>query len=740
MLRLVGHYRWEFVKEAFVGPELSPELWSVKTVAVVTLWAGGETWSSCIESLLRFTSDEVPICVWDDAGDSSAAIRELRRLEKKVSREVYYHRQPKNLGVVENLNHAFKAFVNSDVIVLNSDVVVGPNWDRSLCEIASSRTDIATVTSLCSGEGLFGIGEIPQLVNRVPTAREFASISETVRNNSRQIRPVVPTAISFCTLFTRQALNVVGFLDPIFSPGYGEEVDFSLRCRSFGFVHVADDSGLVYHATGESFGETSQNKRKQTNDELVAKRFEFWQPLIDDYLADSDSTLARAKNIARVALGGLRIVVDAEKIHPDFTGTFEGASRLLLALRQHPGVKSVTLVAPAGVVKNLQRWSRTHTNSAIKVVSLRSAQNQEVFDIAFRPFQDYSGATWSQVRRLALRNIVWHLDLIASHVPAYSPDYGSYKSLTINVRHSLDQADAIGVLTKHVGDDLRSTYGGNGLQEKLFLLENGPTVERTRKRLPVHSPELNNLPGKPYILVLGTNYKHKNLTWLLRVFVKVREFGWTGMIVFVGPTPPHGSSLEQDLLLAKLSLPGIVRFMGKVEDGLKKVLLEGAKLAVVPSVTEGWGLVPIEAAVAGVPPLTTVGGGLRDVKPQEALSLDLASDDDSAQVAYSLLTDRTVAKRQLGAWQIKASQLDWTTGAEALVQAASATLSRAGWQYSQSSPAGFAIGARIHRVKMMVARRLNDMVFGISTFFFPLDSRARNFLKARLKSIRSRRY
>jgi GT2 family glycosyltransferase len=52
----------------------------------------------------------------------------------------------------------------------------------------------------------------------------------------------------------REALTTIGFFSEEFSPGYGEEVDFSLRAVKAGFVNVLSNSVIVLHQEGLSFG------------------------------------------------------------------------------------------------------------------------------------------------------------------------------------------------------------------------------------------------------------------------------------------------------------------------------------------------------------------------------------------------------------------------------------------------------------------------------------------------------
>ena len=49
--------------------------------------------------------------------------------------------------------------------------------------------------------------------------------------------------------------ELIGDFDSEFTPGYGEEVDFSQRCRANGLCHVVADDVFVLHHGGGSFTE-----------------------------------------------------------------------------------------------------------------------------------------------------------------------------------------------------------------------------------------------------------------------------------------------------------------------------------------------------------------------------------------------------------------------------------------------------------------------------------------------------
>ena len=110
--------------------------------------------------------------------------------------------------------------------------------------------------------------------------------------------------------------------------------------------------------------------------------------------------------------------------------------------------------------------------------------------------------------------------------------------------------------------------------------------------------------GTPYLLVLGNAYVHKNRLFALRLFARLaRDHGWDGTLVLAGGHPPFGASVEdeQAYLAGQLELRPRVVDLGAVGEDEKRWLLRNAKLLLYPSLYEGFGLVPFEAAALGTP-------------------------------------------------------------------------------------------------------------------------------------------
>lgn len=94
--------------------------------------------------------------------------------------------------------------------------------------------------------------------------------------------------IFFCVMIKREVFDKIGLLDEIYSPGGGEDIDFSIRMKNAGYQiaavsdveympHISTNSGSVpiWHKDNKTFGEIPQytNEIVKTNGLLNCKRY-----------------------------------------------------------------------------------------------------------------------------------------------------------------------------------------------------------------------------------------------------------------------------------------------------------------------------------------------------------------------------------------------------------------------------------------------------------------------------------
>jgi GT2 family glycosyltransferase len=208
----------------------------------------------CLESVLKNTrAGTARITLIDDASTDPRVGEWLEELEKKsvCPLPLTILRNPENLGFVGTVNRAM-ALSDHDVVLLNSDTLVTPGWLDQLVACADNDPQTATVTPFSNNAE---ICSYPQLCGNTPAAAfDVNSLVQALVAAHDGHCPIIPTAMGFCMLIRRRALEQVGLFDAErFGRGYGEENEFCLRARAAGFVHRLCPAAFVIHHGGRSF-------------------------------------------------------------------------------------------------------------------------------------------------------------------------------------------------------------------------------------------------------------------------------------------------------------------------------------------------------------------------------------------------------------------------------------------------------------------------------------------------------
>jgi GT2 family glycosyltransferase len=583
-----------------------------EAVVCIPVFGALELFDRCLASVTRHTPPGVSIVVADDATPGDGVAERVAA----AGREVEHLRQESNRGFVENVNEAFRATAPADVVVVNSDCVVAPGWFEGLRAAAGSDSRIATVSAMADN------GTIASVDAGGRSPEEAAA---AIRASAKRLYPRLPTAIGHCFLVRRAALELVGGFDPAFSPGYGEEVDFSQRCLLHGMVHVLADDVWVHHRGGGSFSARAAALRAE-HERLVEERYPWYRSAVR---RAGENAVAPARR----ALRPLSVTVDATAVGPVTMGTQVTTVALVRALAERDELRVRVALAPGMADPGL----------GVECVSADAPGERS--DVVHRPSQVVAPVNLAWLHALGERIVITHQDLIGYSNPGYFESFEAWDEHRALSRQSLALCDAAVFISRHVRQE--------ALAEQLVPAERAPVVPQGVDHEMASPARPDGVPDGEFLVLLGADFRHKNRAFGARLCEALRARGWDGSLVLAGPHVEHGSD----------GISGL----GPVSEAQKAWLYEHAALALYPTVAEGFGLVPFEAARAGTACMFAPVSALAEVLGEELATLVPWDVEASAERALELLRDHGARRQLADAIAERGRSYTWAATAERLV-------------------------------------------------------------------------
>jgi len=203
----------------------------------------------------------------------------------------------------------------------------------------------------------------------------------------------------------------------------------------------------------------------------------------------------------------------------------------------------------------------------------------------------------------------------------------------------------------HVAPD-RITVVYPGVDERFRPVSDPATLRAMRERY--------GLTG-PYVLYLGTLRPRKNVVRLVEAFAQVslslQGDGEKPHLVIAGRKSSYYDQVRA--VVTRLGLSDRVIVPGYVSADDVPLLMAGARLFVLPSLYEGFGVPVVEAMACAVPVVCSTTPALAEVAGRAALLVDPTDTAALAQAMHRALTDESL-RRELIAWGLeRASSFSW---------------------------------------------------------------------------------
>lgn len=555
------------------------------------------------------------------------------------------------------------------LLVLLAPVDVPSNLLENALKCLRADPRTATVSFLSNAAGAFSFP-----YRNTPTPYPIKGLDATGVTNALRHHAPYTACIPVCMpagnaiLINRAAWGVLGGFDQDLDARPRESIaEFALRGSRRGFQHRLDPSTYIISQWSSDFPGEEPTEQLEARHRLQVRDPSF--PSVYDHERNSPlSPLGLALDVARAKVDGLRVLIDAACLGPLEMGTQVQTMAVIEALAAHNDVASVAIAVPNGELPAYAKHLIASSKIRIHDYNNMMFDGVEYADILHRPYQPDRPIPWDRWRLLAKRVIVTIQDLIAYRIGAYHRDGNDWLAYRNQIYDAITHVDAVVAISEDTKSSIVDERMGIS-SECIYVVRNGGDHLNglSGEKIPAAILEHAQVASS-FVLVLGTTYAHKNRDLAIRVWQELRRRGHKLILVMAGASVVLGSSRREEALVRREWHDDGLITLPDVSSEERTWLLRHAALVLYPTMAEGFGLVPFEAAALGTPTAFVGFGPLK-----EMLNADWLPEDWSvtglADFSERILTDRQFAGRITEFINSKSSPLTWAGTAAGLLEA-----------------------------------------------------------------------
>lgn len=247
----------------------------------------------------------------------------------------------------------------------------------------------------------------------------------------------------------------------------------------------------------------------------------------------------------------------------------------------------------------------------------------------------------------ARRRVATHHDCAPERFPQLFPDAGRIRKLKANL---FNDADLILCVSVAAQADLMEIYGVP--EAKTGVVHNGISPPA---RGPRGAEELRGAISEQFLLFVGARHSYKNFDGFLEVYARSDARKDYKVLALGGGEP----SAEHRALVAKLGLANHIVFVPYASPTLLAEAYARAVLLVYPSLYEGFGMPPLEAASLGCLSLVAENSATREICGDAAFFFNPLDQDDFLRALRLALSGGAEGVRLLKHAQELARQFTW---------------------------------------------------------------------------------
>jgi len=380
-------------------------------------------------------------------------------------------------------------------------------------------------------------------------------------------------------------------------------------------------------------------------------------------LEDPSSSHFHAMGEIPIDASNLTLTIDVTWLGPHETGAQVLTTAAIPKIADQPTVKSVRLIG----LQELPGYAQ-HLTDHPKVTlepDIQEARETQT-DIMWYPNQIDQRVDISQSRKLGKRVITTYLDLIAYDIGKYHGDenaWAAYRAMQRTIALSVDGVTTISAdVAKRLYQEV-PRLDTRRIQPIPLGLDHITT--QTIKEKP---EDLKN-SSRPFILVLGNDFQHKNRDFAIDVWQQVLKQEINVDLVLAGLHVKSSSSKDNESTKLKkhTNLRGEATTLGHVSSAERAWLLVNAAAVLYPSSAEGFGFVPYEAAILGTPSTFTNFGPLKEISQLTTTPPNWSGAKHATDLAQ-LLNDPQYAEQRVNQLREVIAVSTWNQFAQAFTE------------------------------------------------------------------------
>jgi len=225
-----------------------------KCDVIIPVYKSPEWVKLCVYSVFKNTDLNLlnKVYLINDS-DDELTINCLNNLKNKYSKvEVIQNKE--NVGFIKTVNIGLKKTEADYILLLNTDCIIASNTIGKLMEHMNKDKKIGLICPVSSNAANltlemfdgFSFMQMDKLLERKFLGKNFDAC----------------TVVGNCLMISKECIKKVGYLDEIYGTGYGEETDYQFKAMEKGFeAKVAIDT-YVFHKSEVSFGTSKEKQEK----------------------------------------------------------------------------------------------------------------------------------------------------------------------------------------------------------------------------------------------------------------------------------------------------------------------------------------------------------------------------------------------------------------------------------------------------------------------------------------------